>query len=92
MNKDPFSYFRFEVSDNAAVQGTVSSMYNLFMAIGVTGLLITILLIGMKLMSSNPAKRAEALEEMKWKALIAIVLFGMTTVVSSVLSIVSTFA
>lgn len=92
MNKDPFSYFRFEVSDNVAVQGTVSSMHNLFITVGVTGLLITILLIGMKLMSSNPAKRAEALEEIKWKALIAIILFGMTAVVSSILNVVGMFA
>ena len=92
MNKDPFSYFRFEVSNNAAVRGTVNSMHNLFMAIGVIGLLITFLLIGIKLMSSNPAKRAEALDEMKWKALIAIVLFSMTTVISSILNIVSAFA
>lgn len=92
MEKDPFKYFKFQVSDNATLQGTVNSTYNLFMAIGVVGLLLTLILIGLKLMSSNPSKRAEALEEMKWKALIAIILFGMTTVISTILSIVSTFA
>lgn len=92
MEKDPFKYFKFQVSDNATLQGTVNSTYNLFMAIGVVGLLLTLILIGLKLMSSNPSKRAEALEEMKWKALIAIILFGMTTLISTILSIVSTFA
>ena len=91
MDKDPFSYFRWEISDNAALHGTINSAYSLFMAIGVVGLLLTIILVGIKLMSSNPSKRAEALEEMKWKALIAVLIFGMTTVISTILSVVSTF-
>ena len=91
MDKDPFSYFKWKISDNAALQGTVNSAYSLFMAIGVVGLLLTIILVGIKLMSSNPSKRAEALEEMKWKALIAVLIFGMTTVISTILSVVSTF-
>lgn len=91
MGRDPFSYFTFEISNNPALRGTVSSAYSLFMAIGVVGLLLTIILVGIKLMSSNPGKRAEALEEMKWKVIIAILLFGMTTVISTILSVVSTF-
>lgn len=91
MNKDPFSYFRFGITQNAAIKGTVNSFYSLFMAIGVIGLLLTVILIGIKLMSQSPSKRAEALEEMKWKAIIAIVLFGMTGFIGAILTVAKSF-
>ena len=91
MSKDPFSYFRFGITDNAAIKGTVNSLYSLLMAIGIVGLLITLVIIGIRLMSPNSAKRAEAMEEMKWKVLIAVVLFGMTGIVGAVLAMAEAF-
>ena len=91
MSKDPFSYFRFGITDNAAIKGTVNSLYSLLMAIGVVGLLITLIIIGIRLMSPNSAKRAEAMEEMKWKVLIAVVLFGMTGIVGAILALAEAF-
>ena len=91
MSKDPFSYFRFGITDNAAIKGTVNSLYSLLMAIGVVGLLITLVIIGIRLMSSNATKRAEAMEEMKWKVLIAVVLFGMTGIVGAILALAEAF-
>ena len=91
MSKDPFSYFRFGITDNAAIKGTVNSLYSLLMAIGVVGLLITLVIIGIRLMSPNSAKRAEAMEEMKWKVLIAAVLFGMTGIIGAVLAMAEAF-
>lgn len=91
MSKDPFSYFRFGITDNAAIKGTVNSLYSLLMAIGVVGLLITLVIIGIRLMSPNSAKRAEAMEEMKWKVLIAVVLFGMTGIVGAILALAEAF-
>ena len=37
MSKDPFSYFRFGITDNVAIKGTVNSLYSLLMAIGIIG-------------------------------------------------------
>ena len=91
MNKDPFSFYKFGLTDNAAIRGTVNSLYSLFLTIGVVGILLTILLVGVKLMSQSPQKRAEALEEMKWKVLIAIILFGMSGVIGAILRVVSSF-
>lgn len=91
MSKDPFSYFRFGITNNAAIKGTVNSLYSLLMAIGVVGLLITLVIIGIRLMSPNSAKRAEAMEEMKWKVLIAVVLFGMTGIVGAILALAEAF-
>ena len=91
MSKDPFSYFRFGITDNSAIKGTVNSLYSLLMAIGVVGLLITLVIIGIRLMSPNSAKRAEAMEEMKWKVLIAVVLFGMTGIIGAVLAMAEAF-
>ena len=76
---------------HAAIRGTVNSLYSLFLTIGVVGILLTILLVGVKLMSQSPQKRAEALEEMKWKVLIAIILFGMSGVIGAILRVVSSF-
>lgn len=91
MSKDPFSYFRFGITDNAAIKGTVNSLYSLLMAIGVVGLLITLIIIGIRLMSPNATKRAETMEEMKWKVLIAVVLFGMTGIVGAILALAEAF-
>ena len=91
MSKDPFSYFRFGITDNAAIKGTVNSLYSLLMAIGVVGLLITLVIIGIRLMSPNSVMRAEAMEEMKWKVLIAVVLFGMTGIVGAILALAEAF-
>ena len=91
MSKDPFSYFRFGITDNSAIKGTVNSLYSLLMAIGVVGLLITLVIIGIRLMSPNSVKRAEAMEEMKWKVLIAVVLFGMTGIIGAVLAMAEAF-
>lgn len=91
MNKDPFSYYKFGFTDNPAMRGTVNSSYSLFMTIGVVGILLTLITVGIRIMSSNPSKRAEALEEIKWKALIAIVIFSMPIIISTILNFVSAF-
>lgn len=91
MNNNPFSYLRFGFTQNSAIRGTVNSAYGLFMAIGITGLVITFILIGLKLMSQNPQKRAEAMEEMKWKAIIAIVLFCIPTIIGVIMRAVASF-
>ena len=92
MNKNPFSYLEFGFSRSSAIRGTVNSAYNLLLTIGVTGLVITFALIGIKLMSHDPGKRAEALEEMKWKGVGAMVLFGLPTIIGVILRTVASFA
>ena len=91
MNKDPFSYINKGISGNSAVTGTVNSAYSLMMAIGVVGILITIVLTGIKLMSSKPQKRAEALDELKWKAIIAIMLFSMPLLIGVIIKFATAF-
>lgn len=92
METNPFNYLEFGISNNAALRATVNSGYNLLMTIGVIGLLLTFILIGIKLMSSNPGKRAEALDDMKWKALIAIILFSIPTLIGTIMRVVASFA
>lgn len=91
MNKDPFSYFRFGFTENEAMRGTVNSSYSLFLTIGILGILLTIIIAGRKLMSMNKSARTEALEELKWKAVIAIVLFCIPTVIGIILSFSASF-
>ena len=92
MDKDPFSYLEFAQNTDGAMRGTIASAYQLLMAVGVVGLIVTFVIIGVTLAASGPAKRAEALQEMKWKVILAVILFSMTTVLSWVLRIAGTFA
>lgn len=91
MDKNPFNYLTFGESGNEAIRGTAASAYQLFMSIGAIGLLITLIVIGIKLSFGGASKRAEALDDMKWKVLTAVVLFSMTMIVSWILNIASSF-
>lgn len=92
MDKDPFDYLQFGQSSNENIRATVASAYQLIMAIGVIGLVVTFIIIGVTLAASDPEKRAEALRELKWKVIIAIVFFSMITLLSFVLEIVGSIA
>lgn len=93
MAENPFDYLNLAngLIQSNEMRGTAGSSYQLFISIGVVGLLVTLMIIGITLTFSSPAKRAEALDELKWKALIAIVLFSMTTLVSWALNLASSF-
>lgn len=91
MDKDPFSYFKFGQTTDANMRGTISSAYQLFMAIGAIGLLVSIIVIGITLATAPPAKRAEALEEAKWKVISGIVLFAIATIIGWILKIAGSF-
>lgn len=92
MDKDPFDYLQFGQSSNENIRATVASSYQLIMAVGVIGLVVTFIVIGVTLAVSGPEKRAEALQELKWKVIIAIVFFSMITLLSFVLKIVGSIA
>ena len=93
MDKNPFSYLaEFGQSGNEAVRGTAASAYQLFMTVGAIGLLITLILAGIKLSFGGASKRAEALDDMKWKILTAVILFSMTMIVSWILNITGSFS
>lgn len=93
MKEDPFAYLDFSegVTKNAAIRGTAGSSYQLFMAIGIVGILVALLIIGITLAFSSPAKRADALNELKWKVVVAVALFSMTTLASWVIGVTASF-
>lgn len=80
MDKDPWSYLGDGLKQSAdpAIQGTVGSAYKFLMTFGTLGVICTLIFVGVKIAMASPAKRAEAFEELFWKAVIAIVLFSMT--------------
>ena len=90
MSKDPFDYYRFGFTDDAAIRGTVNSGYRLFIVIGLLGILLTLLIAGMSVMSSSPQKRMEALDDIKWKAIIAILLFSLPTHIGFIMGMTAT--
>ena len=77
MDKDPWSYLRdgLKQSTDPAIQGTVGSAYKFLMTI------VTRVIVGVKIATAPPAKRADAFSELFWKAVIAIVLFSMTAII-----------
>lgn len=94
-SSDPFDYLdvgRGLLLNDNTYKGTMGSVYQLMQVIGVTGIVVTFILCGIKLAWSQPGKRADALSEMKWKVLIAVVLFSMTTIIGWIIKIAVSFA
>lgn len=91
MDKDPFDFYRFGFSNNAVIRGTVNSGYKLMLTIGIVGILVTLILAGIKLMSSNHQQRAEALEDIKWKVIVSVILFSIPTIIGLMMSLAGSF-
>ena len=83
MDKDPWSYLGdgLKQSTDPAIQGTVGSAYKFLMTVGTLGVLVTLVIVGVKIAMAPPAKRADAFSELFWKAVIAIILFSMTAII-----------
>ena len=58
------------------------------MAIGIVGLFVTLGLCALKIGSTKPQKRMEALEDIKIKALLAILLFSMPVLLGMLMRMV----
>lgn len=91
----PFHYLKLGadggISGNSNVRGTVASSYKLFMAIGVIGLMTTLIIVALKIASAPASQRAEALSELKAKAIIGIVLFAIPTILGFLMQIATAF-
>lgn len=82
---DPFSYLSIGsdlITSDKNIRDTATSLYQLFLAIGVVGLMTTFILTAVSLAKAPPAKRPEVFDDLKIKFLIGICLFGMTTILS----------
>lgn len=91
---DPFSYIdSLGISKNSSLRGNAASLYRLFMTIGVTGLVITLLLCAVKLsLYKNGKKKSEVKETIGLKLLISIGFFGFVFFAGLVLRIIKSIA
>ena len=91
----PFHYLKLGadggISGNSNIRGTVASSYKLFMAIGIIGIVTTVIIVALKIASAPASQRAEALSELKAKAIICIVLFAIPTIFGFVMRIATAF-
>ena len=91
----PFHYLKLGadggISGNSNVRGTVASSYKLFMAIGIIGRVTTLIIVALKIASAPASQRAEALSELKAKAIIGIVLFAIPTILGFMMRIATAF-
>lgn len=95
MNIDPFSYLEFganSLSSDANMRGTVASAFQLLLALGIIGLMVTVIIAAIRIAFAPPAKRAEALSDIGTKVIVGICLFGATTIISTIYYIVTNFA
>ena len=76
MLKNPDSYFGSRSSD---LSSSLSGIYSVFLTIGTIGILISIIICGIKLASSkNPNSREEVKHELFWKIALGVLLFAFT--------------
>ena len=89
LNTQPFYYLQVgnEVATDANMRGTVASSYKLFLAIGVIGIVTTLIIGGLTIASAPASRRAEVLHEILGKMLIGIVLFSLPTIISFIMQI-----
>lgn len=72
-----------------AFVGLAQDWYTLCMALGIIGLLINLVIFGIKIMvSKNANKRASVKEALQGKLFIAIMLFGVLTVIGTIVTLV----
>lgn len=92
--QNPFDYLDFGSGDltrSEEIQNTMGSAYQLFLAIGLLGIFVSLVTFGLTIALSGPQKRAEALEELKWKVIASVALFGMSSILGMVLKIAASF-
>jgi len=94
INKDPFSYIGDnKLSDNTAVKNTAMSFYQLMIVIGVIGVMVSLTLIGYKLMfSKSGSENGEAKKNIITKLIIAIGVFGFVGILGMIFEITKSLA
>ena len=71
-----------------ALTGIASDWYSFCLAIGAIGIVLTVMYLGLRLIfTRDPRKRDEVKEALKWKVVIALVLFGIPTVLGVIFTL-----
>ena len=84
MSSDPFDILRnIQILSNQGIgreiNGTLTEVYLLFLSIEMIGLLVSLVVCGVKLALWNrPATREEVKQELIWKSILAVILFSFT--------------
>lgn len=89
--KDPFHYIgNNDLSGvNGDFRSTAASLYQLFLVVGIVGLLYSIIKCGIKFMFLGPEKRAEAKLELLSRMMQGVVLFAFPFFAGLILTILS---
>lgn len=86
MNMDPFAYIKSNsITDNTQIRGMSASAFNLIRAFGIVGVVVSIIVNGIRLMY---AKKGQKLEEVKQRIMIhfiiSICVFGFITLIGQI--------
>ena len=92
-NSNPWDYLG--IADDSGLKvltGLAADWYSLCIVIGTVGIIVTIMYIGLRLMfTKDPRKREEVKETMKWKVILALALFGMSTLLGVIVTVATAF-
>lgn len=89
---DPWSYLTNQTKFSSSnISGIWHSLYLLLLVVGVAGLLITFTLAALKYSSKSPMKRHQAKEDMKFKFIVAVVMFGFSTITGVIMTVFNAF-
>lgn len=97
-NSNPWDYLGIgnvlDADDSGlkVLTGLAADWYLLCIVIGTVGIIVTIMYIGLRLMfTKDPRKREEVKETMKWKVILALALFGMSTLLGVIVTVATAF-
>lgn len=88
--KDPFAILREDnLSSNPILKDNAASAYQLFLVIGIIGLVLTLIINGLYLIfSKDSSKKSEIKLNIGTKTLVAIIFFGFITFIGIVYRII----
>ncbi len=91
MDMDPFSYIKKnKVSDNTAIKGLGVSVFNLLIALAATGILMTIIICGIRLFGKGKS-RQEGKSRLGIIILTGIAIFSFVFFANQILKIANNF-
>lgn len=88
-NTDPFSLLGSnKVSNDNNIRNTFASFFRFLMAIGIIGIIISIIISGIKISSKNSNTREEGKKLLQTKAIIAITIFSFVALMGMIFEII----
>lgn len=88
-NTDPFSLLNNNISNDTNLRGTFASFYQLLKVVGIIGIIVSIVVCGLKVSSKDAKAREEGKNLLLTKGIISIAIFSFIGVLGMILDILA---